>query len=295
MATTRAGHGKRTLTGGSVNRKNTPTKTSFRLKPHTLRHSTSRLRLMGRPVNFKNRPTRTLDRLKPDTRRHTTSQLLASPSSLKVRIRSDALRTSSRTSRPKVEYPRYFEQPKYGKPSAKTGGTFMEVILGPSAHDLTNRGSIPDKNTTMMKPLKGKDWVAGHLHSELLGGPGIAKNLTPLTSDANKNHDKQVEEKIKNLVTQHCSLLETEYKLTDPRRLKPKKMNEIEARGVRYKVTRGPTKTKDGITACISLECQWNIFYYKYDGKDKDGKDKWNILPIQTRQGNDGNLPFSHT
>jgi hypothetical protein len=44
-------------------------------------------------------------------------------------------------------------------------------------------------------------WVKGHLLNGDLGGPGVSYNLTPLSQNANKSHDKKVEEKVKAAVT----------------------------------------------------------------------------------------------
>ncbi len=96
---------------------------------------------------------------------------------------------------PPVIVPRYHVKPLHG-PVNTTGGTAMDVVLGPLAAKSVNYGSatcgasIPG----LMGPLHARDpgkWVAGHLLNDNLGGSGTdAANLTPLTQTANKRHAK---------------------------------------------------------------------------------------------------------
>src|SRR5262249_37650588 len=98
--------------------------------------------------------------------------------------------------------------------------TSMEVYLGPRGDKI--RGSKPQKGECRAvddlnaetrgngkTPLStnsrrnrrgtkqpGPRWIKGHLLNENLGGPGLAKNLTPLTSTANKNHSGKVEKAV---------------------------------------------------------------------------------------------------
>jgi hypothetical protein len=101
--------------------------------------------------------------------------------------------------------PRYFIKPKWGSHTGYSGGTRMEVWLGPAASLSVNRGSVPLPGTpSVMKLLKihhpAFRWKAGHLLNADLGGPGVAQNLTPLTIKANRAHSTY-ENRIKNALT----------------------------------------------------------------------------------------------
>ncbi|HEV2736277.1 MAG TPA: hypothetical protein VGV85_15640, partial [Longimicrobiaceae bacterium] len=102
---------------------------------------------------------------------------------------------------PPVIVPRYHRKPSHG-PVSTTGGTWMEVVLGPSAAKSVNYGSKtgPASIPGLMSPLHAHDpgkWVAGHLLNDNLGGSGTdSANLTPLTQTANKQHSKY-EDKVK--------------------------------------------------------------------------------------------------
>ncbi len=106
--------------------------------------------------------------------------------------------------------PRYFVEPEYGDHSAVTGATWMEATIGPAQGGRGMYGSTPAPNTpTIMRRLldnhPGFGWVAGHLLNDNLGGPGLAHNLTPLTTAGNKNHLIACEKDIKNYITKAYS------------------------------------------------------------------------------------------
>lgn len=135
----------------------------------------------------------------------------------------------------KVVVPQYFVAPVYGDHCPKGGATSMKVTLGPAGALPTNYGSTPASNTppVMRKLLNGEynhfGWIAGHLLNDNMGGPGIAKNLTPLTTAGNKNHLNACETKIKNFLISaysHC-----EFNKSDPYWY-----------GVEYEVTVGDDK-----------------------------------------------------
>ena len=93
----------------------------------------------------------------------------------------------------RIKPPRYLVPPKWGAANHYYGGTSMVVVLGPMAAESVNRGSKPQPNTpptmTALHAAFGAHaWIAGHLLNEELGGPGINKNLTPLTHQANMVH-----------------------------------------------------------------------------------------------------------
>lgn len=98
--------------------------------------------------------------------------------------------------------PRYFREPVYGAFDEGYGGSSMNVQIGPGQGGIGNYGSTPETDTpTNMRWLKDNKpafgWIAGHLLNDNLGGPGVAKNLTPLTTIGNKNHLNGCEAAIK--------------------------------------------------------------------------------------------------
>lgn len=125
-------------------------------------------------------------------------------------------RRSARAAAPAA--PQYFSAPVWGVSSPAAGGSKMNVTLGPTAVHSTNYGSVPTGNTpSVMRRLLDNyapyGWIAGHLLNDNLGGPGTAKNLTPLTTAGNKNHLNGCETLIKNTITKAYS--RTLYNKTD--------------------------------------------------------------------------------
>ncbi len=102
--------------------------------------------------------------------------------------------------------PRYIVDPQWGPSDAHTGASWMEVTIGPMQGGPGMYGSPPASNTpaVMRALLDGAcnefGWIAGHLLNDNLGGPGAAKNLTPLTTAGNKNHLSLCETRIKNFI-----------------------------------------------------------------------------------------------
>ncbi|HTE47429.1 MAG TPA: hypothetical protein VK636_19465 [Gemmatimonadaceae bacterium] len=147
--------------------------------------------------------------------------------------------------------PRYFTDPLYGDWDAGTGATSMEVLIGPAQADLGNYGGTPDANTpTIMRMLLDSPeynyfgWIAGHLLNDNLGGPGWARNLTPLTTAGNKNHLNGCETFIKNYIDM-CD-----------RRVWANKA-ELYWYGVKYKVVVGDEKwgdPGDGLLEFVATE-----------------------------------------
>lgn len=100
---------------------------------------------------------------------------------------------------------RYFREPEYGDWTPLGGASSMDVMIGPMQALSINQGHSPDPNTPgIMRELLDEHpsfgWVAGHLLNDNLGGPGKAKNLTPLTTAGNKNHLNACETTIKNYI-----------------------------------------------------------------------------------------------
>lgn len=103
--------------------------------------------------------------------------------------------------------PRYFYEPRYGPSSEMSGASWMRVTIGPAQGAVEHYGSRPAANTpdVMRELLDDGDlndfgWIAGHLLNDNLGGPGVASNLTPLTTAGNKNHLNTCETAIKNFI-----------------------------------------------------------------------------------------------
>lgn len=107
--------------------------------------------------------------------------------------------------------PRYIVDPAWGPSSAATGASWMEVTIGPLQGGPGFYGRPPAANTPsiMRRLLDGRynafGWVAGPLLNDNLGGPGVAANLTPLTTAGNKNHLGACEIRIKNFINEAYS------------------------------------------------------------------------------------------
>ena len=136
--------------------------------------------------------------------------------------------------------PRYFVEPEWGAPVPFAGATWMSVVIGPGQGGPGMYGSRPEPGTpTVMRRLlddgrlNGFGWVAGHLLNDNLGGPGNARNLTPLTTAGNKNHLVACEQRIKNFINAAYSRS----------RNYP---NDTYWFGVAYEVTVGDEKWDDG-------------------------------------------------
>ncbi|MBI1919804.1 MAG: DUF4157 domain-containing protein [Geobacter sp.] len=61
----------------------------------------------------------------------------------------------------------------------------------------------------------GETYIKGHLLNDNVGGPGIAKNLFPITTQANSDHKTQVETHVKNLVNKAGCLAFYEVKVIE--------------------------------------------------------------------------------
>src|SRR5262245_19505849 len=87
------------------------------------------------------------------------------------------------------------------------GSQLVVAILGPDLGDGRKRGSSTASGKSLSRVISGlnrtspgRSWVAGHLLNGEWGGSGTdPKNLTPLTSEANSNHET-FEGHIKNLL-----------------------------------------------------------------------------------------------
>lgn len=106
----------------------------------------------------------------------------------------------------KLPAPRYMVEPQWGPSDAHTGASWMEVTIGPVQGGPGMYGSPPASNTPAVMrrlldgPYNAFGWIAGHLLNDNLGGAGVAKNLTPLTTAGNKNHLTLCETRIKNFI-----------------------------------------------------------------------------------------------
>lgn len=154
----------------------------------------------------------------PSKSTKTDQQALKSKSPIRVDMKG-AREKSSRNRGPVHKAMQYMVAPLWGPHSASSGGTSMEVTLGPLGGNSEFYGSTPALNTpSVMRKLLDDHgsygWVAGHLLNDNLGGPGIACNLTPLTTAGNKNHLNTCETLIKNTIGACFS--RSIYEKTDP-------------------------------------------------------------------------------
>ncbi len=86
--------------------------------------------------------------------------------------------------------------PVWGTEDKDLGGSSMQAIIGAeqgeSDYGLPTAGSAPATDTppiiTNVGKAGGIRYIAGHLLNQVLGGPGVNKNLTVLSKDANSNH-----------------------------------------------------------------------------------------------------------
>lgn len=102
-----------------------------------------------------------------------------------------------------------------------TVGVHMRAApIGPS-HPQGGPPSSGALSTLMAKlptdptlPAKDK-YIKGHLLNDNLGGPGTADNLFPITAQANKEHEAQVESYAKKAVNQYGQWVNYEVKVVD--------------------------------------------------------------------------------
>lgn len=161
-------------------------------------------------------------------------------------------------------YPDFLEDPSYGLAHATRGsGTSMTAILGPN-QGLMYLGSQTNGTSIsgVMGPLLTRDpgkWVAGHLLNGELGGSGTyARNLTPLTANANKRHSGY-ELKVKRMCIKCRQYMD---------------LNKITAYclGVRYRVTVDGTAfggfaPYDKVASHITISAR--VYRYNWDGSNQ--------------------------
>lgn len=90
---------------------------------------------------------------------------------------------------------------QYGPANAQNTGTVGHANRIDNFHNGSAVNSHPnnwDKFTRLVGPYAVSNFVQGHLINQKVGGQGINKNLTPLTSSANAMHNTKVESPIKN-------------------------------------------------------------------------------------------------
>ncbi|MEH6376317.1 hypothetical protein V7793_18630, partial [Streptomyces sp. KLMMK] len=96
--------------------------------------------------------------------------------------------------------------PDYGVHDGRTGGTSVTVVVGPSvvAPGNTYLGGPPQTGEcTIVEELNQRDgegWVKGHLWNDNLGGPGISRNMTPMTNTTNSRFNRAFEEPVKRML-----------------------------------------------------------------------------------------------
>jgi hypothetical protein len=110
----------------------------------------------------------------------------------RVRVQTDA-----------IEHQVDWVGPSYGPVDPVDGGTWVTATLGPAAGRPSNYGSRPGTgacpavNWLNQTAYLGKTWIKGHLLNDNLGGPGVSKNLTPMSHTANMRFQGQFESKVK--------------------------------------------------------------------------------------------------
>ncbi|HEX4345080.1 MAG TPA: hypothetical protein VHZ31_05915 [Solirubrobacteraceae bacterium] len=110
----------------------------------------------------------------------------------RVRVQTDA-----------IEHQVNWVGPIYGPVDPIDGGTSVHATLGPAAGRPSNYGSRPGAgacpavNWLNQTAYLGKAWIKGHLLNDNLGGPGVSKNLTPMSHTANMRFQGQFESKVK--------------------------------------------------------------------------------------------------
>ncbi len=90
---------------------------------------------------------------------------------------------------------------QYGSLTSQGGATMMNAsVLSKN----TPKGSDVGDYATIWDKANRRQWanVQGHLLNQKLGGPGRSFNLAPITRSANKQHQLQVEDPIKDAVGQ---------------------------------------------------------------------------------------------
>jgi hypothetical protein len=98
--------------------------------------------------------------------------------------------------------------PTWGNSTKTKGGTWVSVDLGPANSLRANYGSTPRVGQcTAVEWLNqqgygGYPWVKGHLLNDNLGGPGLSKNLTPVTHNANMDIKNNFESPVKNFLSE---------------------------------------------------------------------------------------------
>lgn len=125
------------------------------------------------------------------------------------------------------------------------GGSGMTAHLGPDylwARGTTTSAQSLPALMPELRAASSKNWIAGHLLNEELGGNGtLSQNLTPLTSAANSAH-KVFETHIKAMLTA-CAHIEDDFKsLTVTQSAGAAERQFPYFYGVRYRVTVSPER-----------------------------------------------------
>jgi hypothetical protein len=147
--------------------------------------------------------------------------------------------------------------------------TTMTAVLKPTGDDLD--GSTPDNWPpwwAASQPSGGNDyWVQGHLLNMKLGGPGEARNLTPITKKANARHHSYIEKYAKEAAKDGDSIEYTVTALYD---------------GKGPRLTEDATNPKKAVwpKICRALECTLKILD-KHNGHKKDGPAPLSVLNVR--------------
>lgn len=99
-----------------------------------------------------------------------------------------------------------------GKNKKGEMGNRMEVTLLPRAFDFP--GSAPGANelepitSFLRRNYPNYNFIKGHMWNQEIGGPGVTRNLVPLTSQANSAHKNNVETQLKDALRNFSTFYE---------------------------------------------------------------------------------------
>jgi hypothetical protein len=132
-----------------------------------------------------------------------------------------------------------------------TATNLNKKLLGKGTKTGGGQASLMDRLPTDPKLSNEKKYVRGHLLNEKLGGRAIQENLFPITAEANKNHQLQVEDKIKDAIkSDETSVFNYTVEIISSLRLEPIK-NPISI----PEVVGVGKKTKDHYVSDTFIKC----------------------------------------
>lgn len=125
------------------------------------------------------------------------------------------------------------ESPIYASPDSDLGGVEMTANFLTPMHPKGSGVSVKPPIMDKIPKTRGgtRLYVQGHLLNRLLGGPGnTIENLTPLTYEANGDHERNAESEVKSLVNDKNKAVKYVVKVHYPSRSKTDAPNTAEGR-----------------------------------------------------------------